>query len=348
MERLKVIDQEEKDFSSSIKGFEGDGNKIEGSVYSIEGSLKSIQGLFVNSDLRGSSINFQIHGVDVGGLDHSKIGSNFDGLTKKLFKDFSLISNNDLNLNVPIPSNLAVPELPCNVINDSNILFEESSSLVGDEKKEKLAFIRKKLELFAYEGYTSIQSYLGVCFFVGLFGNIDYIQAAKWIIPAAKKDYSYAQYMFGIMLCNGSGVKKDLNEGYKYLLLSSEQGFRESMISLGTLFYNGWGAPQDQFEAFKWFHRAAMKGSLRAQHTVGVMYLKGDGINQDPFAGCFWILSAASKGYKHSIDAIPLLRSVISKNDFEKANRRIEIFEGFWEGENSKNDLFSTKDNLDG
>lgn len=110
-------------------------------------------------------------------------------------------------------------------------------------------------------------------------------EALPYILHAAKRGHTHAQYMMGILCREGVGMeKKDLSTAAAWLEKSAQQGYLLAMQPLADLHYHGPKEMRDFGKALLWFRRAAESGDANAQYHLALMTLCGHGMKSDPAA----------------------------------------------------------------
>ena len=89
-----------------------------------------------------------------------------------------------------------------------------------------------------------------------LSGNYDQAYTTMQSL-AETTDHDYAQYFMGVMLLEGRGVKKDLENASKWLRKAAEKGIAPAQYRLGELYMNGQGVPKDYEFAYAWLSTGA-------------------------------------------------------------------------------------------
>ena len=215
----------------------------------------------------------------------------------------------------------------------------------------------------AEQGYASAQFNLGVLYSNGQGVARDDAQAVKWFRRAAEQGISEAQYNLGALLENGQGVpqdsveaarwyrkaanqgvanaqrslgvlyesgrgnlKQDYAEAHKWYRAAAEQGDAEAQTRLASLYTFGQGVMQDHAEAAKWHQKAAEQGVSEAQFNLGLIYEDGQGVPVDYVASYKWYSLAAAQGDEKASENMASLRSLMSKEQIEQAQRLAASF----------------------
>jgi uncharacterized protein len=110
-------------------------------------------------------------------------------------------------------------------------------------------------------------------------------KAARWFRRAAEHGSAPAQNHLGILLGNGSGVRKNVEEALFWLRKAFRAGNSCAAQNIAITYReNG-----DLKTAFKWFRRAAEAGDGDALIQLGIHYYWGKGVRRNPRAAvrCF-------------------------------------------------------------
>jgi TPR repeat protein len=115
-------------------------------------------------------------------------------------------------------------------------------------------------------------------------------KAAQWFRRAAEHGLSPAQNTLGVILSNGDGVRKDVDEALSWLRRAFHAGDACAAQNI-AITYRQIG---DLRTAVKWFRKSADAGDGDALIQLGIHYYWGKGVRKNPKAAmrCF---RAASK-----------------------------------------------------
>jgi len=110
-------------------------------------------------------------------------------------------------------------------------------------------------------------------------------KAALWLRRAAQHGLSPAQNTLGVILSNGDGVKRDIDEALSWLRKAFHAGDTCAAQNI-ALTYRQIG---DLRTAVKWFRKSADAGDGDALVQLGIHYYWGKGVRKNPRAavGCF-------------------------------------------------------------
>ncbi len=110
-------------------------------------------------------------------------------------------------------------------------------------------------------------------------------KAAQWLRRAAERGSGPAQNNLGVLLSNGNGVRKNVEEALLWLKKAFRAGDTCAAQNIAITYReNG-----DLKTAFKWFRRAAEAADGDALIQLGIHYYWGKGVRRNPRAAvrCF-------------------------------------------------------------
>lgn len=152
---------------------------------------------------------------------------------------------------------------------------------------------------------------LSVCLSKGVGVARDAALAAHWLRRAAGGDPEApsappsgglvnAQYWYGKMLIDGSGVPADAAAGHTWIARAAEAGMVEAEVMLGGMLTRGDGGPKDHAAAQVWFTRAAERGHAGAMFALAALLGGGHDVPMDRIAAQRWFRAAAERGHGHA------------------------------------------------
>lgn len=144
---------------------------------------------------------------------------------------------------------------------------------------------------------------LGLLYYNGKTGPVDYEQAAKWFGRAARANHANALYYLGVLYFNGWGLRYDLYRAHDYFkhALAADPNNSNAAFYLGSQALHGKGTLQNYVDAAKYFTVAAKLGMAAAQYMLGALYERGWGVEQKYDEAYYWLKRAA----KHPIGLPP-------------------------------------------
>ena len=123
---------------------------------------------------------------------------------------------------------------------------------------------------------------LGALYFRGLGVPRDYVEARRWLRPAAEQGHPAAQWRLCRIYARGLGVDKDHAEAKAWCREAAEAGHVAGQDELGRL-HDDWGLPPDYAQALEWYGRASDQGSTLARLRMYDIYDQGRrGVRRDP------------------------------------------------------------------
>lgn len=107
-------------------------------------------------------------------------------------------------------------------------------------------------------------------------------------ISAIREDPE-SQYQLGAFyLEKVSGNPYDPEKGQKWMLQAARQNYSPAQLWLGNMYHFGYGVTKDTRQSVKWYLKAARNGQPVAQSNLGVLYMTGDGVPQDVQQAVAW------------------------------------------------------------
>ncbi len=117
------------------------------------------------------------------------------------------------------------------------------------------------------------------------------------------------QYLFGVYLLEGYGVKVNEKKGVKWLKKAARQGMEEAQYRLGLCLEAGLGIRQNEKAAFKWFKKAALGGLTEAEAKFGIYLAEGRGVKKNEKLAETWLSRAAGKENLEAAEALRKLNT---------------------------------------
>lgn len=215
---------------------------------------------------------------------------------------------------------------------------------------DNISSIKKKAD----KGNTKAQLELGNSYANGNGVSVDYSEAMKWYMAAAKNGSARAMNNIGLMYGRGLGVAQNVNEAAKWYQLAADKGNDDakrnlsayymygdlgavdmdkalvllkssaksgnvkSMQNLVNLYYvdnEKYGVMKNTREAFKWANKCADKNDTLCMIALGYMYMNNDGIPPNYDKANQYLLLAANLGDDRGAEALARLRSMGRKNN---------------------------------
>jgi len=85
---------------------------------------------------------------------------------------------------------------------------------------------------------------------------------------AAALDYPQDPYLMGMAYLHGRGVRRDPVQAAYWLLMAARRGHTNAQCELGIMYEKGIGVPRDHAEAARWYRKSASRGSVRAHNML--------------------------------------------------------------------------------
>jgi hypothetical protein len=132
----------------------------------------------------------------------------------------------------------------------------------------------------------------------------NYVSAMNELRPLAEEGVAPAQFYLGVMYENGQGVPLDYQEAARWYLKAAKQGHDRAQNNLGKLYEEGLGVEQDNIIAVQWYQKSADQGLSAAQFNLAEMYVSGRGVKPDDDQAREWYRKAATQGHQKALAAL--------------------------------------------
>jgi len=109
-------------------------------------------------------------------------------------------------------------------------------------------------------------------------------EAANAYRRAVNAGSSSAMVGLGVLLINGDGIRKNLDEARMLIEKAANAGDVDGMTNLGAMYGAGVGVKTDFAMARKWYAKAMEANSSEAMYQLGLMIQDGDGGPKDDVA----------------------------------------------------------------
>ncbi len=147
-------------------------------------------------------------------------------------------------------------------------------------------------------------------------------EAFEWMLKAAKKGDSIAQYNVGLMYQMGTGVAQNAKERAKWTRKAAEQGLVQAQFDLGVIYFQGDGVGINNTESSKWFLKAAEQGHSDSQYVIGVAYYLGEGVTKDYIRSYMWLNIGSEKGYIEAKEWRDKVAKMMTEKQISEAQKR--------------------------
>jgi TPR repeat protein len=188
----------------------------------------------------------------------------------------------------------------------------------------------------ANKGYDVAQSNLGVYYVRGYGTEINYKEAYKWYLKAAKQKNKRAQYNLAEQYEDGSSyLEMNKRKAVYWYKKSSRQGLKEAQYKMAYFYIEGEVVKQDRNKAFSLNLKSALQGYDKAQYSLGIMFENGVGTVKDFERAGYWYRKAADQGHKKAEKLLAELEKdakkpsgagsgfVVSKNGYLATNNHV-------------------------
>jgi uncharacterized protein len=145
------------------------------------------------------------------------------------------------------------------------------------------------------------------------YGEGDYKNAAAYLSLTAEEGDVQSLFLYGYMLQEGRGVKKNEKEAAKLYKMGADEDDPACMTNLAHLYANGAGMPVDYKKALAYYLQASEHEYGAANYMLGMLYKNGTGVDKNK--------ALAKKYLQLAID-----------QDFEPAQAELDGLNGFWSG----------------
>lgn len=151
----------------------------------------------------------------------------------------------------------------------------------------------------ANKGHAMAQSNLGVYYIRGYGTDINYKEAYKWFLKAAKQKNRKAQYNLAEQYEVGNpDLEINKRKAFYWYKKASKQGLKEAQYKLAYFYTDGDIVKQDHEQAFALNLKSALQGYDKAQYSLGIMFENGIGTVKDFERAEHWYGKAAEQGHK--------------------------------------------------
>ena len=117
-------------------------------------------------------------------------------------------------------------------------------------------------------------------------------EALSWYEKAAASGDNDAAYIAAIMYAENYDIKPDANKAAKLLKQAALAGLPAAQADFGLVVYQGNGTARSMDEAAKWFKKSAENGDPEGQFLYAFTLAKGEGVKQSYEDAYYWLLRA--------------------------------------------------------
>jgi TPR repeat protein len=129
-------------------------------------------------------------------------------------------------------------------------------------------------------------------------------ERAELIRAAAEGGVAEAQAVYGQMLLDGAGVKRDQREALRWFAQAAAAGHVLAINMVGRCYDLGWGVAIDKARAAEWYRAAADRGLDWGMYNYATLLALGHGVDQDRPAALVWLRKAAALGNSKAINFV--------------------------------------------
>ena len=139
------------------------------------------------------------------------------------------------------------------------------------------------------------QVLVGLCNLLGIGGERNDLEAAKWFKKSASQGNLHGQLYFAQCLLDGNGIQENKKEAVKLIRKIADQGNPLGQLKLGRCYEHGLGVPKDPMEGVKFYRMAAEQGHPFGQSYLGLLLFEGKHVKQDKQEAAKWFLKSAEQ-----------------------------------------------------
>jgi TPR repeat protein len=154
-------------------------------------------------------------------------------------------------------------------------------------RREKTIAAHWYLDL-ALSGEAEGEFLYGLMLFRGLGVRKDEVRARGWFRKAARQGHLGAKAMIGFLHLYGRGVQTDPVRGREWLIDAARGGHAPSQRILGYYYSDGYGVPRDEVAGAEWYEKSAMQDYVLAQEVLAKLYREGRGVPRNLILAHMW------------------------------------------------------------
>jgi len=174
----------------------------------------------------------------------------------------------------------------------------------GDDER----ILRDTLRMLSESGYPGDVCAYGRMLQATAVTETDKALAFETMCRAADLGSTEALFRKAMMLRNGFGTERSMDDALTCLESAALLGHPRAMTTLGDMYSDGRMVPRDQKKAFGWYLLSARTGNTRSQYIVANMLANGIGIEKDEIAADDWFRRSASSSLDdvrmYAVDAL--------------------------------------------
>lgn len=148
-----------------------------------------------------------------------------------------------------------------------------------------------------------------------------YDRAVEEFLPLAERNDVVASYYLGLMLLEGHGVTRNVEEGLRWLGRAADGGHTVAQLKLAELYEAGEAIGQDYRAAALWMQESAYGGNADAQYYLGMYYQLGRGVVQDDAQAYEWVHRSVEYELAH-VTVLDALLYLGAANEWGRGRRQ--------------------------
>ena len=198
---------------------------------------------------------------------------------------------------------------------------------------------RKWFERSAEQDQPIAQYMYGQFLQKGIGGKKDVPLAISWFESAAQHDLPDALFSLADIYLRGlEGYPQDLERAYGYYLRAAELEHPVSQYNVGVMLKDGQGAKKNLDEALKWLSKSGRGGYGKAYFYLGDLYARGKGLKQDYALAYQYFWLARKLGWDVPKIRLEVLEKTLTPDNLAKAKKDAgEIYQTHHQKAKAKN-----------
>jgi len=116
--------------------------------------------------------------------------------------------------------------------------------------------------------------------------------ALEWYEKAAAQGDTNAAYIAAVMYAENFDIKPNSARAAILMQQAAEAGHPAAQADYGLLVYQGAGVPRSMEDAAKWFEKSAKAGDREGQFLYAFTLAKGEGVPQSYEDAYYWLLKS--------------------------------------------------------
>lgn len=120
---------------------------------------------------------------------------------------------------------------------------------------------------------------LGIYYKDGIGTDKNEKQAYDYLLKAAEMDHTGAMYRLGLWY-GENGINPDKKKFFHWMIKAAVKGYSSAQYSVAYCYAHGDGVKQDYTVAVKWYREAMENGSSLAYNNMAYLYMAGNGVEK--------------------------------------------------------------------